>query len=110
MRNDTAVFTAELDRADDLLAAADAPRWTAWRHALAARRALVEDAAEAAVAAVASAQEALDKCPPTAMTALTLAFLAHVEVVADHADAAMRLAVDASLLAEGAAAAPPSRE
>ena len=39
----------------------------------------------------------------------TLAYLAHVEVSADHFDAAMLLAVDASLLAEGRSPTTPSR-
>ncbi|WP_324275431.1 GGDEF domain-containing protein [Blastococcus brunescens] len=47
--------------------------------------------------------------PPSADTALTLAYLAHVEVTADHFDAAMLLAVDASLLTEGPNAGEPSR-
>jgi diguanylate cyclase (GGDEF)-like protein len=38
-----------------------------------------------------------------------MAFLAHGEVLADHFDAAMLMAVDASLLTEGVAAAEPSR-
>ena len=77
------------------------PHWIAWRHALAARRALIESDPDAAAEDVAAAREALDKCAPSADTALAMAYLAHVEVTADHFDAAMLLAVDASLLTEG---------
>ena len=48
-------------------------------------------------------------CLPSAWTALTLAYLAHVEVTADRVDAAMLMAVDASLLTEEPAAQDPSR-
>ena len=98
-------------RRDDALAERDrAARGSAWRHAFAARRGPDRRATpEAAAEAVAAAREALDKCPPSADTALTLAYLAHVEVTADHFDAAMLLAVDASLLTEGPAAGEPSR-
>jgi diguanylate cyclase (GGDEF)-like protein len=60
-------------------------------------------------AGVAAARDALGRCLPCAQTALTLAYLAAVEVAADHVDAAMVLAIDASLLAETAAADGPSR-
>ena len=46
------------------------PHWIAWRHALTARRALIESDPEAAVVDVAAAREALDKCEPSADTAL----------------------------------------
>ncbi|MCV2490575.1 GGDEF domain-containing protein [Geodermatophilus sp. YIM 151500] len=82
---------------------------TAWRHALAARRLLVEADAQAASAEVTAAREALDGCSPTADNALVLAWLAHVEVTADHADAAMLLAVDSSLLTESFTPAQASR-
>ena len=59
---------------------APSPRWVAWRHALAARRALIESDPDAAADDVAAAREALDKCPPSADTALLMAYLAHVEV------------------------------
>ena len=95
-------FLALLDDAADAFAESTEPRWVAWRHALAARRALIESDPDAAAADVAAAREALDKCPPSADTALAMAYLAHVEVAADHFDAAMLLAVDASLLTEGA--------
>ena len=108
-REDATAFIALLDEADEQLAESTDPHWTAWRHALTARRSLLDDAPDAAVVDVAAAREALDKCPPSADTALLMAFLAHGEVLADHFDAAMLLAVDASLLTEGAAATEPSR-
>ncbi|HET6393879.1 MAG TPA: GGDEF domain-containing protein [Blastococcus sp.] len=108
-REDSTAFLTGLDDADGALAESSEPRWTAWRHTFAARRALIESDPEAAVEAVAAAREALDKCPPSADTALTLAYLAHVEVTADHFDAAMLLAVDASLLTEGPNAGEPTR-
>jgi len=108
-REDSTAFVMLLDEAEDALAESSEPRWTAWRHALAARRALIESDAEAAAEAVSAAREALDTCPPSADTALARAYLAHVEVTADHFDAAMLLAVDASLLTEGPTAGGPSR-
>ncbi|SHN81798.1 diguanylate cyclase (GGDEF) domain-containing protein [Geodermatophilus obscurus] len=108
-RDDPAAFAAEHDRAIEALDAATEPRWVAWRHALAARRALVDGDREAAAAGVSAARDALGRCLPGAQTALTLAYLAAVEVAADHVDAAMVLAIDAGLLAETAAADGPSR-
>ncbi|CAA9219328.1 MAG: hypothetical protein AVDCRST_MAG52-454 [uncultured Blastococcus sp.] len=108
-REDSTTFLALLEDADGALEEADEPRWTAWGRAFAARRALIENDPEAAADAVAAAREALDKCPPSADTALTLAYLAHVQVTADHFDAAMLLAVDASLLTEGPNAGEPTR-
>jgi diguanylate cyclase (GGDEF)-like protein len=108
-REDATAFIALLDEAAEQLAESTEPHWTAWRHALTARRSLIDHAPDAAAADVAAAREALDKCPPSADTALLMAFLAHGEVLADHFDAAMLLAVDASLLTEGAAATEPSR-
>jgi diguanylate cyclase (GGDEF)-like protein len=113
-RDDAAVFAAEHDAAEPLPPTGDDPLWTAWRHALAARRALAgdptDDAAAEAAAEVAAARAALDRCPPTAGTALAMAHLAHVEVAAGRPDAAMLLAVDASLLTERPAVADaPSR-
>jgi diguanylate cyclase (GGDEF)-like protein len=108
-REDSTAFLALLDDADEALAESTEPRWTAWRHALTAQRALIESDPEAAAESVAAAREALDKCPPSADTALTLAYLAYVEVTADHFDAAMLLAVDASLLTEGPNAGEPTR-
>jgi diguanylate cyclase (GGDEF)-like protein len=108
-REDSTAFLALLDETEAALGDTTEPRWVAWRHTLAARRRLLENDPDAAVEAVAAAREALDKCPPSADTALTLAYLAHVEVTADHFDAAMLLAVDASLLTEGPTAAEPTR-
>jgi diguanylate cyclase (GGDEF)-like protein len=98
--NDADAFRAGLDDAEAALAAAGAPRWAAWRGALAARRGLVDGDRDATSAGCAAAREALGACPPEASTALVLAYLAHVEATADHLDAAMLLAVDASLLTE----------
>lgn len=108
-RDDPTVFLALLADADDAFTETPEPRWSAWRHALAARRALLEGDPEAASADVAAARESLEKCPPSADTALTMAYLAHVEVTADHFDAAMLLAVDASLLTEPSTAGEASR-
>jgi diguanylate cyclase (GGDEF)-like protein len=108
-REDATTFLALLADASDAWAENSEPHWIAWRHALSARRALIENDPDAAITDVAAAREALDKCPPSADTALLMAFLAHGEVLADHFDAAMLLAVDASLLTEGPAAAEPSR-
>ncbi|SNS98645.1 diguanylate cyclase (GGDEF) domain-containing protein [Geodermatophilus pulveris] len=108
-RDDPAAFTAEHDRAEAALLAATDPWWVAWRHALAARRGLVDGDRAAAAAGVAAAREALRDCPPDARAALALAHLAAVEVSADHVDAAMVLAVDACLLAEAADDDGPSR-
>ncbi len=99
-RADPPTFAREHDDAAALLAATNDPAWVAWRHAFDARRALIDADVDSATAAVSAARTALGGCPPTALTALTLAYLAHVEATADHVDAAMLLAVDASLLAE----------
>jgi diguanylate cyclase (GGDEF)-like protein len=108
-RDDAAAFLAVLDDTDEAFAATDEPLWVAWRHALAARRSLIDVDPDAVPDQVTAAREALEKCPPTAQTALAMAYLAHVEVTADHFDGAMLLAVDASLLTEGAAGTEPSR-
>ncbi|SFF64963.1 GGDEF domain-containing protein [Blastococcus tunisiensis] len=108
-RDDSTAFLCLLDDADGAFAEATDARWTAWRHALAAQRALFESDPDLAVESVAAAREALLACPPSADTALTLAYLAHVEVTADHFDAAMLFAVDASLLTEGPNAGEPTR-
>jgi diguanylate cyclase (GGDEF)-like protein len=99
-REDAGAFLALLDEVDAALAAQSEPRWVAWRHAFAARRALLDDDPAAADTERGAAHDALDKCPPSADTALAMAYLAHVEVTADHVDAAMLLAIDASLLTE----------
>nr|WP_239522279.1 GGDEF domain-containing protein [Geodermatophilus sabuli] len=108
-REDPTAFTTEHDRTEAVLATSDDPGWSAWRHALAARRGLVDGDPEAVAAGVAAAREALGRRRPDAWTALTLAYLSHVEVTADHVDAAMLLAIDASLLTETAADGEPSR-
>jgi diguanylate cyclase (GGDEF)-like protein len=108
-REDSTTFLELLDDTDGALRNATDPGWIAWRHVLAARRALIESDPDVAAECVAAARDALDTCPPSADTALTLAYLAHVEVTADHFDAAMLLAVDASLLTEGPLASEPSR-
>jgi diguanylate cyclase (GGDEF)-like protein len=101
---DATAFLALLDGSRNALESADAPRWGAWRHAFDARRGLIDGEPEQVATEVSAAREALDKCPPEADTALAMAYLAHVEVAADHVDAAMLLAVDASLLTEQIAA------
>jgi len=108
-RDDDAGFRTVLEETDDALAETDEPLWSAWRHALTARLCLLDSDPDAVPEQVTAAREVLDKCPPTADTALAMAYLAHVEVTADHFDSAMRLAVDASLLTEGDAAAKPSK-
>ena len=108
-RDDPTSFLVLLAESAEAFAETSEPRWIAWRHALAARRALVESAPEAAAADIAAAHEALETCPPSPETALAMAYLAHVEVTADRFDAAMLLAVDASLLTEPASSGEPSR-
>jgi diguanylate cyclase (GGDEF)-like protein len=108
-REDATAFLALLDETADTFEAAAEPRWVAWRHAFAARRAVIESDPEAAAADVSTARDLLDKIAPSAETALLMAYLAHVQVSADHFDGAMLLAIDASLLTEGPAAGKPSR-
>jgi diguanylate cyclase (GGDEF)-like protein len=108
-REDATAFLTLLDEAGEAFVETSEHRWIAWRHALAARRAVIESDPEATAGDVSAARDALDKCPPSADTALAMAYLAHVEVTADHFDAAMLLAVDASLLTEGPPAGEPSR-
>ncbi|WP_324275432.1 hypothetical protein [Blastococcus brunescens] len=62
-REDSTTFVSLLDDADAALAESTDPRWTAWRHTLAARRALFESDPDVAVDRVAAAREALDTCP-----------------------------------------------
>ena len=107
-RQDGEPFLALLDETAAAFAGSSDPRWTAWRSALAARRALVEGDHDAAAHEVTAAVESLDKCTPSAGTALAMTYLAHVQVGADHFDSAMLLAVDASLVIEGADAGGPS--
>ncbi|MCU1670947.1 MAG: Diguanylate cyclase protein [Blastococcus sp.] len=108
-REEATAFLALLDETADTFEAAAEPRWVAWRHAFAARRAVIENDPEAAAADVSTARDLLDKIAPSAETALLMAYLAHVQVSADHFDGAMLLAIDASLLTEGPAAGTPSR-
>jgi diguanylate cyclase (GGDEF)-like protein len=110
VRQEPATLLPLLEDADATFAAATAPLWITWRHALTARRALIENDPGTATEAAVAAREALDKCEPSAHTALAMSYLAHVEVSADHFDSAMLLAVDASLLTDGTAAATPSWE
>jgi diguanylate cyclase (GGDEF)-like protein len=102
-------FRGLLEDVDDALSGAHDPYWSAWRSALAARRSLADGEPDAAAESVAASREALHSCLPSAWTALTLAYLAHVEVTADRVDAAMLMAVDASLLTEEPSAQDPSR-
>ncbi|MGY1857499.1 diguanylate cyclase [Modestobacter sp. SYSU DS0290] len=99
---DARAFTEELAGAAVVLAATRQPAWNAWSHAFAARARLLDGDTDAAADAVAAARTALELCPASAERALTLAYLAHVEVTADRYDAALHLAVDASLLADQA--------
>ncbi len=92
------------------LGAADTPRWTAWSHAFEAHRLLAAHEPDAAVDEVVAARVAAESCPPDAERALTLAYLSHLEVAGDRFDAAMHLAVEASLLADQVPAGQPSRE
>ncbi|MCF6735379.1 GGDEF domain-containing protein [Blastococcus sp. KM273129] len=107
-REDPAPFLALADRVDEAFPETSWPTWQAWRHAFGARRALVDGDTAAASSAIAAAREQLDACPVSAGTALLMAYLAHVETTADHLDAAMLLAVDASLLTDSPSL-PPSR-
>jgi len=106
---DDAALRDLLDDVDDVLSGAQDPYWSAWRSALAARRSLADGEPDAAADAVAASRESLHSCLPSAWTALALAYLAHVEVTADRVDAAMLMAVDASLLTEEPSAQDPSR-
>lgn len=108
-RRDGELFPALLDEAAEMFTGSSYPRWTAWRSALAARRALVDSDYDTVAQDVSAALEALDKCAPSADTALAMAYLAHIQVGADHFDSAMLLAVDASLVLEGPAAGRPSQ-
>jgi diguanylate cyclase (GGDEF)-like protein len=106
---DARVFSAELADVDDALAGTGQPCWDAWAAAFGARAAVLDDDHDGAAAGVATARSALERCPPSAERALTLAYLAHVEVAADRFDAALHLAVDASVLADQVAGEEPSR-
>jgi diguanylate cyclase (GGDEF)-like protein len=106
---DSRAFATELADVADVLAGTGQPCWDAWSAAFAARAALLDGEVDEAATSVATARAALEQCRPTAERALTLAYLAHVEVSADRLDAAMHLAVDASLLADQVDAGEPSR-
>jgi diguanylate cyclase (GGDEF)-like protein len=106
---DARVFSVELAVVADALAGTGQPSWDAWAAAFAARAALLDGDVDGAATEVATARAALERCRPSADRALTLAYLAHVEVTADRFDAALHLAVDASLLADQVAAEEPSR-
>jgi diguanylate cyclase (GGDEF)-like protein len=106
---DDAAFPALFDDVADSLAEADDPYWTAWHAAFTARLRLADGDLDGVAGSVTTAREALDRCSSTPGTALALAYLAHVEVSADHVDAAMLMAVDASLLTEQAGAAEDPR-
>jgi diguanylate cyclase (GGDEF)-like protein len=107
--SDARVFSAELADVADTLASTGQPCWDAWSAAFAARAALLDGDVDGAATDVATARAALERCSPTAERALTLAYLAHVEVAADRFDAALHLAVDASLLADQVVTEEPSR-
>ncbi|GHE11567.1 GGDEF domain-containing protein [Klenkia taihuensis] len=108
--DDPRAFTDLLaDHEAELTAASSAPRWQAWSHAFAARRLLAEHDAEAAGAQVVAARAAAEDCPAGAERALVLAYLAHLEVAGDRFEAALHLAVDASLLTDQVPADEPSR-
>jgi diguanylate cyclase (GGDEF)-like protein len=107
--SDARVFSAELADVADTLADSGQPCWDAWSAAFTARAALLDGDADGAATDVATARAALERCLPTADRALTMAYLAHVEVAADRFDAALHLAVDASLLADQVAVDVPDR-
>lgn len=107
---DARAFVDALAEVEVQLARAGTPRWTAWSHAFAARRLLMAGEPAAAGDEVVAARLASDECPADAERALVLAYLAHLEVRGDRFDAAMHLAVDASLLTDQVPAAEPTRE
>ncbi|MGY2066919.1 diguanylate cyclase [Blastococcus sp. SYSU DS0619] len=106
-REDPASFLALVDAADGAFAAASGePTWTAWRHALDARRAMLDGDEEGRAAGVSAARELLAEVPVSSETALLVAYLAHIEMTTDQLDHAMLLSVDASVLTDGPAAQP----
>jgi diguanylate cyclase (GGDEF)-like protein len=107
---DTRAFGHEFAAVESALRGAGSPCWAAWAGAFAARAQLDGGEPDGAAADVAAARADLERCPPSADRALALAYLAHVEVGADRFDAALHLAVDASLLADQATGGEPSRE
>jgi diguanylate cyclase (GGDEF)-like protein len=106
---DARSFGEEFARAEASLAGTGQPQWDAWSSAFTARARLFDADLGGAAQAVAVARAALERCPPSAERALALAYLAHVEVAADRYDAAMHLAVDASLLADQLSGEQPTR-
>jgi len=107
--DDASAFAIELAGVADALARSTTPHWAAWSHAFSARAHLLAADADAAGVHVAAARSVLQGCLPSAEHALTLAYLAWLEVTADRLDAAMHLAVDASLLADQMAGEQPTR-
>ncbi|WP_346621129.1 GGDEF domain-containing protein [Blastococcus montanus] len=105
-REDAGPFLTLLDQAESTVDADQEPSWTAWRHALGARRALLAGDADVAAGEISAARDLLDRCPTSSDTALLMAYLAHTETTADHLDHAMLLAVDASLLTDGPSVQP----
>jgi diguanylate cyclase (GGDEF)-like protein len=107
---DARAFGAEFAVVEEALHATGSPCWDAWAQAFTARVQLDGGDPDAASNSVTRARADLERCPPTAERALVLAYLAHVEVAADRFDAALHLAVDASLLADQATGGDASRE
>jgi diguanylate cyclase (GGDEF)-like protein len=107
---DARAFGTEFAAAEATLRGAGAPCWNAWASAFAARARLDDGDPDGAATDVAAARADLERCPATAERALALAYLAHLEVAADRLDAALHLAVDASLLADQAGTGQPTRE
>ena len=107
--DDARAFGAALARVSAPLEQTEHPGWAAWGHAFAARARLFAGDVDAADEEVAAARSVLSGTAPSAEQALTLAYLAWIEVSADRFDAAMHLAVDASLLADQVGEQAPSR-
>jgi diguanylate cyclase (GGDEF)-like protein len=103
------IFSAELAGVVDAFAGTGQACWDAWSAAFAARAAVLDGDRDGAATEVGTARAALEHCHPSAERALLLAYLSHVEVTADRFDAALHLAVDASLLADQIATEEPSR-
>jgi diguanylate cyclase (GGDEF)-like protein len=106
---DARVFSAELADVADALSGTGLPCWDAWAAAFTAQAAVRDGDGDGAATAVSEARTALELCHSTAERALTLAYLARVEVIADRFDAALHLAVDASVLTDQLAAGEPTR-
>jgi len=108
-RDDPRAFTDRLTEVEDALAASPDPRWLAWSHAFTARRQLVEHDTTGAGHQVTAARAAAEDTPADAERALLLAYLAHLEATGDRFEAALHLAVDASVLTDQVPADAPSR-